>query len=189
MPSYTPREAAAHSGFSLDTLRYYERIGLLPPIRRTRSGRRSFTDMDLQWLALLRCLRDTGMPVTEMQQFVRLMRDGQGTTQERLAVLLTHQRRVQEQITRLQQHLGQILTKIDIYRQGQAWNPPHGRAPHVGDPLRIANSDETESGQLGHANGHDRHATRECAETPAGIPENLPTSPGPDRQGHNASEK
>jgi hypothetical protein len=105
--------------------------------------------MDLKWLALLRCLRDTGMPIAEMQHFVRLMRDGQGTTQERLAVLLAHQRRVQAQITRLQQHLGQISDKIDIYRHGQAWTGPHGHrstnapTPHIGDPLRIAKSDET----------------------------------------------
>lgn len=126
MSSYTPQEAAAYSGFSLDTLRYYERIGLLPRIRRTRSGRRSFTDVDLKWLALLRCLRDTGMPIAEMQQFVRLMQDGQATTDERLAVLLAHQRRVQEQIARLEQHLGQIRGKIDIYQQGKVWSPPRG---------------------------------------------------------------
>ena len=126
--SFTPQEAAAHSGFSLDTLRYYERVGLLPRIRRTGSGRRSFSDLDLKWLALLRCLRDTGMPITEMQRFVGLMRDGQGTTDERLAVLLAHQRRVQDQVERLQQHLGQIQDKIDTYRRGEAVSLRTGRA-------------------------------------------------------------
>jgi len=129
--AYPPQEAAARSGFSLDTLRYYERIGLLPPIRRTRSGRRSFTELDLTWLALLRCLRDSGMPITEMQEFVRLMRDGQGTTGERLAVLLAHERRVEEQIGRLRQHLEQIRSKIDTYRQGRAWSAP---GPRTGQP-------------------------------------------------------
>jgi DNA-binding transcriptional MerR regulator len=121
VPSYTPREAVAHSGFSLDTLRYYERVGLLPRIQRTGSGRRVFSDVDLQWLEMLRCLRDTGMPITEMQQFVRLMGDGHGTVDERLALLLEQQRRVQGQIARLQRHLGQLSDKIDIYRRGQAW--------------------------------------------------------------------
>lgn len=125
---YTPHEAAARSGFSLDTLRYYERVGLLPRIRRTGSGRRCFSDLDLKWLALLRCLRDTGMPITEMQQFVSLMRDGTGTTQDRLAVLLAHQRRVQDQVARLQQHLGQIQDKIDTYRRGEAISIGTGRA-------------------------------------------------------------
>ncbi len=123
MPTYTPQEAAERSGFSHDTLRYYERIGLLPEIRRTGSGRRSFSEQDLQWLGLLRCLRDTGMPITEMQQFVRLMRDGHATREERLAVLLAHERRVEEQVARLQQHLGQIRGKIETYRCGPVWSP------------------------------------------------------------------
>jgi DNA-binding transcriptional MerR regulator len=126
--SYTPQEAVARSGFSLDTLRYYERVGLLPRIRRTGSGRRSFSDVDLKWLALLRCLRDTGMPITEMQRFVGLMRDGQATVDERLDLLLAHEQRVEDQIARLQQHLGQIRDKIDGYRQGEVWNPRHATA-------------------------------------------------------------
>lgn len=124
--SYTPREAAAHSGFTIDTLRYYERIDLLPRIRRTVSGRRSFSDLDLKWLALLRCLRDTGMPIAEMQQFVRLMRDGQGTLDERLAVLVAHEQRVRDQVGRLQQHLGQLREKIERYQGGQVWDPRPG---------------------------------------------------------------
>jgi hypothetical protein len=62
-----------------------------------------------------------------MQQFVSLMRDGQGTTEERVAVLLAHQRRVQDQVARLQQHLGQIQDKIDTYRRGAAVSLRTGR--------------------------------------------------------------
>ena len=122
MSSYTPQQTAARSGFSIDTLRYYERVELLPRIQRSSSGRRVFSEMDLKWLAMLRCLRDTGRPISEMQEFVRLMRDGLGSAEERLAVLLEHQRRVQEQVARLQQHLGQLGDKIALYRRGQAWN-------------------------------------------------------------------
>jgi DNA-binding transcriptional MerR regulator len=120
---YTPQEAAARSGFSIDTLRYYERVGVLPRIGRTGSGRRVFSDLDLKWLALLRCLRDTGMPITEVHQFVDLMRNDQGAVEERLAVLVAHRRRVREQVARLQQHLGQLDKKIDTYRRGDVWNP------------------------------------------------------------------
>ncbi|MEV6924366.1 MerR family transcriptional regulator [Dactylosporangium sp. NPDC051485] len=124
MPTtYSPQEAAERSGFSPETVRYYERIGLLPPVRRTSSGRRVFEELDLKWLALLRCLRDTGMPITEMQAFIDLMRDGAGTRQERQEVLVAHAHRVQDQIERLQLHLGQINAKIDQYRRGKVWNP------------------------------------------------------------------
>ena len=124
VPSLTPKQAAASSGFSLDTLRYYERIGLLPRIRRTAAGRRVFSEIDLKWLGLLRCLRDTGMPIAEMQQFVRLMNGGAGTASERAEVLTAHHQRVEDQISRLQHHLEQIRGKIEIYRDGEPWSPP-----------------------------------------------------------------
>ena len=70
MKYYSPGETAERSGFSLDTLRYYDRIGLLGELSRTAGGRRRFTDHELGWLGMLRCLRDTGMPIAEMQRFV-----------------------------------------------------------------------------------------------------------------------
>jgi DNA-binding transcriptional MerR regulator len=124
VPSHTPKQAAALSGFSLDTLRYYERIGLLPRIGRTPTGRRVFSDTDLKWLGLLRCLRDTGMPVAEMLQFVNLMNGGAATVTDRAEVLTAHHQRVEDQISRLQDHLKQIRSKLDIYRDGDPWSPP-----------------------------------------------------------------
>jgi DNA-binding transcriptional MerR regulator len=124
MLSHTPKQAASISGFSLDTLRYYERIGLLPKVARTATGRRVFSEIDVKWLGLLRCLRDTGMPIAEMQQFVRLMNGGAATTAERTEVLTAHHQRVEDQITRLQGHLAQIRSKLETYRSGEPWSPP-----------------------------------------------------------------
>ncbi|MEU4216116.1 MerR family transcriptional regulator [Actinoplanes sp. NPDC026623] len=121
--SHTPKQAAMISGFSLDTLRYYERIGLLPRVSRTATGRRVFSEIDLKWLGLLRCLRDTGMPIAEMLRFVQLMSGGAGTTTERAEVLTAHGRRVEDQILRLQGHLEQIRGKIETYRGGEPWSP------------------------------------------------------------------
>jgi DNA-binding transcriptional MerR regulator len=123
MSTYTAKQAAALSGFSIDTVRYYERIGLLPEVRRDSAGRRAFSDIDLKWLGLLRCLRDTGMPIAEMLRFVRLMGSGAGTTDERIALLEAHQVRVEEQLTRMETHLGQIRGKIAHYRAGTPWSP------------------------------------------------------------------
>jgi DNA-binding transcriptional MerR regulator len=67
--TYSPRLAADLSGFSLDTLRYYERVGLLYGIERTTGGQRVFSDDDLEWLSVLRCLRDTGMPIAAMRRY------------------------------------------------------------------------------------------------------------------------
>ena len=114
--SFSPSQAAERSGFSLDTLRYYERIGLLDGIDRAPSGHRRFRDGDLEWLGVLRCLRDTGMPIAQMRRYAELARGGQATLAERLNLLTEHDARVHEQIALLQaqhEHLGE---KIAWYR-------------------------------------------------------------------------
>src|SRR3954447_19789264 len=113
----TPAETAERSGFSLDTLRYYERIGLLSEVGRAPSGHRRFTEDDLQWLGILRCLRDTGMPIADMRRYARLARSGdKESLAERIALLEKHDAAVEEQRALLlvrQQHL---RGKIDYYR-------------------------------------------------------------------------
>ncbi|RKN08056.1 MerR family transcriptional regulator [Streptomyces radicis] len=123
MRFYSPSQAAEQTGFSLDTLRYYERIGLLHSIDRTAGGRRRYSDNDLGWLRLLRCLRDTGMPIAEMIRFARLTRDSEATVPERLAVLEGHDARIEERIARLREQQTQIRGKIDIYRSRQQTPP------------------------------------------------------------------
>ncbi|MEW2352822.1 MerR family transcriptional regulator [Spirillospora sp. NPDC029432] len=116
MSSYSPAETAEKSGFSIDTLRYYEKIGLLARIARDASGRRVFSDDDLAWLGMLRCLRETGMPIAEMLRYSELVRGGEATLRERIELLQEHDRRVEDQIARLRSQQGQIKWKIDLYR-------------------------------------------------------------------------
>jgi DNA-binding transcriptional MerR regulator len=113
--SYTPAQVTEKTGFTIDTLRYYERIGLLHHVDRTAGGRRTFTDHDVEFLQLLRCLRYTGMPVAEMLRFVELLRSGDATQDERLEVLRDHEARVESQIERLREHQEHIRFKISIY--------------------------------------------------------------------------
>ncbi|TDC82965.1 MerR family transcriptional regulator [Actinomadura sp. 7K507] len=115
MSAYSPAQTAEQSGFSIDTLRYYEKIGLLPGIARNASGRRVFSDDDLRWLGMLRCLRETGMPIAEMLRYTELARGGTGTVAERLALLQDHDRRVEEQIARLREQQEHIQWKIRLY--------------------------------------------------------------------------
>ena len=113
---FSPSQAAEQSGFSLDTLRYYERIGLLDDIDRAPSGHRRFRDQDLEWLGVLRCLRDTGMPIAQMRRYAELARGGQATLTERMRLLTEHDTRVGEQIVLLQAQREHLRDKIDWYR-------------------------------------------------------------------------
>jgi DNA-binding transcriptional MerR regulator len=113
---FSPSEAAEQSGFSLDTLRYYERIGLLDDIDRAPSGHRRFRDDDLEWLGVLRCLRETGMPIAQMRRYAELTRRGKATMAERLSLLTEHDRQVQERVALLQAQHNHLREKIDWYR-------------------------------------------------------------------------
>jgi DNA-binding transcriptional MerR regulator len=116
MERYSPGQVAEKTGFSLDTLRYYDKIGLLDEIARTPSGQRSFTDEDVAWLGILRCLRDTGMPIQRMLRYAELARGGDGTLAERVALLEEHDLAVEEQVALLRSQQEHIRGKIAYYR-------------------------------------------------------------------------
>lgn len=116
--TFSPSEAAEQSGFSLDTLRYYERIGLLDGIDRAPSGHRRFCDDDLEWLGVLRCLRDTGMPIAQMRRYAELARGGEATAAERLDLLTEHDAQVRTRIALLRAQHEHLREKIAWY-QGQ----------------------------------------------------------------------
>lgn len=118
--AYTPAEAVELTGFSIHTLRYYERIGLLGDVSRTSGGRRVFSDDDLGWLDVLRCLRDTGMPISQLRRYCDLARVGDGTLVERLSLLEEHSREVEERMDLLRRQYEHLQEKIAWYRgQGE----------------------------------------------------------------------
>jgi DNA-binding transcriptional MerR regulator len=115
MPNFTPAETAERTGFSIDTLRYYEKEGLLGSVARTAGGRRTYSQHDLDWLGLVRCLRDTGMPIADLKRYSELSSD-ESTLNERLALLEAHEREVQAGIDALRRQQKQLHEKIAWYR-------------------------------------------------------------------------
>jgi DNA-binding transcriptional MerR regulator len=110
-------DAAARSGLSAHTLRYYERAGLLPRITRDQAGRRRFTDEHLEWIRFLTYLRATGMPIRRMKEYVRLVLKGPETSDERRALLEEHRKAVVRQMDRLSESLIAIEQKIAFYKK------------------------------------------------------------------------
>src|SRR3954454_22328106 len=95
------QRAAAETGLSADTLRYYERIGILPGIGRSQSGHRRFTDDDMGWIKLVQCLRATGMPLDDLHRYAELVQEGDDTAAERLELLLAHKARIDAEMAEL----------------------------------------------------------------------------------------
>lgn len=119
----TITDLARDSGFSVHTLRYYERIGLLDPIARNESGHRAYDAFAIEWVTLLRNLRDTGMPIKTMQEFASLVRKGEETIPERVQVLEEHRASILEQIDVLTEALTRVDGKLDDYSKGGAITP------------------------------------------------------------------
>jgi DNA-binding transcriptional MerR regulator len=109
-------EAAAVVGLSVQTLRYYEREGLLlDPTPRRSNGHRRFHRNDLDWLAGLVMLRETGMPIADIRKVAALSRTP-GTERQRLEAFERHRETVVAQLKRTQEHLAALDTKIAAYR-------------------------------------------------------------------------
>ena len=108
-------EAATQCGLSIDTIRFYERSGLLPPIDRGPDGRRRFSAVDVDWLTLLASLRDTGMPMKTMRHFAGLYRQGDDTIPQRKKVLLEHARHLDRQRGALDRCAAILAHKLQRY--------------------------------------------------------------------------
>jgi DNA-binding transcriptional MerR regulator len=114
MTTWSIGEAAEKCGLSPHTLRWYERIGLVAPVARGSDGRRRFSDADLEWLTLITKLRETGMPVRNMQRYAELVRSGSGET-ERLELLRRHREEVRRTLAAQKECLRLLNSKIDAY--------------------------------------------------------------------------
>jgi DNA-binding transcriptional MerR regulator len=119
MSLYSPGQVAERTGCSLDTLRYYDRIGLFDELARTPGGKRLFTEDDVARLEVLRCLRDTGMPIAGMRRYAELCRAGDETFDARIALLEEHDRAVGAQLATLAAQREHIRGKLAYYRSAR----------------------------------------------------------------------
>lgn len=122
--TYTIQETAEEMQISADTLRYYEKIGLLHPIPRDQNGRRMYGEPDLGWIYWLKLLRDSGMPIRTMKDYVNLTRSGDDddTIQARCAILEEHRNQLRGKIAHLKACLDKITKKVEFY-QGYRMKP------------------------------------------------------------------
>ncbi|MER7482315.1 MerR family transcriptional regulator [Streptomyces sp. NPDC126510] len=112
---YTISEVVAFTGLTAHTLRWYERIGLMPHIDRSHTGQRRYTNRDLDWLDLVGKLRLTGMPVADMVRYAELVREGDHTYAERFELLQTTREDVLARIDELRGTLAVLDRKISFY--------------------------------------------------------------------------
>ncbi len=111
----TPAQMADRTGVTIDTLRYYEREGLLTNVERASSGHRRYSEDDAIWVEVLRCLRDTGMTMAQLRHYCDLAEIGEDTKDERQQILMDHRVLVEAQIEERKTALRLIDHKLSFY--------------------------------------------------------------------------
>lgn len=111
------QEASSRLGLTPSTLRYYDKEGLLPGLKKLKSGTRIFSEKDLQWLGLICCLKNSGMSIADIKNFMNLCLQGESTCEERKEVLERHKKNIYKQIENLQNSLSTVDYKIENYKE------------------------------------------------------------------------
>lgn len=112
---YTINEVAEKCDLSVHTLRFYDKEGLLPFITRNKSGNREFSEQSLDLIRLICCLKNTGMPIKEIKQYIDLVMEGDPTNEVRRQLIVDHRKEVVRQINDLKKNLNLIDLKISHY--------------------------------------------------------------------------
>ena len=123
---------AKRTGLSAHTIRYYERIELLPYADRDAGGQRDYDEAILGWIEFLKRLKATGMPIREMQRYAALRRQGDHTNAERCDMLRQHRERVRAHLAELNASLLVLDTKIDSYVEAEKRTQHHDTSEHTG---------------------------------------------------------
>lgn len=113
----TIKEVSEKFGISQDTLRYYERVGMIPHVTRTAGGIRNYQESDLGWVEMALCMRSAGLPIEAMIEYVRLFQEGDETIHARLQLLLDQREALIEQQAQIDSTLKRLNYKISRYEK------------------------------------------------------------------------
>ena len=113
----TIAEVSKKYGLSADTLRYYERIGLIPPVPRTKGGVRDYGEESCGWIELMKCMRAAGVQIEALIEYVKLFRQGDSTMADRKAILVEQRDQLLSRMAEMQASLDLLNKKIDGYEQ------------------------------------------------------------------------
>ena len=114
----TISEVSKKYGISADTLRYYEKIGLIPPVPRNSSGVRDYDESSCQWVEMMKCMRSAGVQIDALVEYVKLFQQGAETAAARKEILIGQRTRLKEQMDKIQDSLERLDRKIEGYEQG-----------------------------------------------------------------------
>lgn len=113
----TIKEVAEKYGISQDTLRYYERVKVIPEVTRTAGGIRNYQESDLGWVELAICMRGAGLPIEALIEYQRLFQEGDSTIPARLQLLQEQMATLEEQKAQIEKTMDRLAYKISRYEE------------------------------------------------------------------------
>ena len=113
----TIKEVCEKYDITQDTLRYYERVGVIPEVNRTKSGIRDFTEEDIKWVENAICMRSAGVPVEMLIEYVKLFQEGDSTITARRNLLIEARAKVQKNLDKYQATIDRLNYKISRYEE------------------------------------------------------------------------
>lgn len=113
----TITEVSNQYGLTPDTLRYYERVGLIPSVSRTPGGIRDYGERDCRWIQFIKCMRSAGLPVEILIEYVSLFLQGDETFDARKALLIEQRTLLAERVAEMQETLSRLDMKIERYEK------------------------------------------------------------------------
>lgn len=108
-------EVSEQYGLSADTLRYYERVGLIPPVNRSENGIRDYNELDLRRVDFIKCMRSAGLPVEVLIEYIALVQKGDKTIKARKEILVEQRELLVARMKEMQKTLDLLDHKIEIY--------------------------------------------------------------------------
>lgn len=112
---YSIGQVAKKVGLTAHTLRYYEKEGLMPFVRKSGSGLRVYAETDIEWLMLIECLKGTGMPLKDIKQYIDWIQEGDATLEKRREMFIKQKVKLEQQMQQLKEYMAKINYKIDYY--------------------------------------------------------------------------
>lgn len=113
----TIKEVSEKYDIPSETLRYYERVGVIPPVTRTAGGIRDYSDTDIQWVENAKCMRAAGLPIEVIIEYLRLFREGDSTIKARLDLLSEQREILLKQYKQLEETINRLDYKISKYQE------------------------------------------------------------------------
>lgn len=133
----TIAEVCERFGLSQDTLRYYEKIRLIPTVQRKASGIRNYTEEDCKWIEFIKCMRSAGLTIEFLSEYVKLFKEGDSTLDKRRNLLIEQRNHLKERMLEMQATLDRLDRKVERYDTLVLEKEKHLRSNSINEDIEL----------------------------------------------------